>query len=590
MKHSLILTLVLSLVFQGSVFAQSANSCGMTTEEIDAINLSSGLTRLGLLSTAVPVLDNPNLAKPVGDPASSDSVAMNNLSEMYGASELTANEQTLNDQNNQMGARCNDEKSLEEAKVNGTLQLYAQACIIYQLVNRLTSMMAEIDTLEKQLVEDKATQNKAAAENAKRESDIKDKKEKMQKVNKEITKSIKEIEKAKEELEKAKEEQAAAQKALDAANAITCGEDDDGSCASAKAEAVAAAQKALEEAKKKVEKAEKKLNKAVAKLVDYLVDKMGIETLAVFSLLTGTVTGETDGGDVHFKVNSADFTLADLGSVISGFTGTTDEKAKQFTGGEEVSRGTDTFFYNLVRGYENSEERGHSENSYKGNIDSNYVNFYNTTGLVGDEAKTMVKETLGILADLDNGLDYIQTIALAALDFNEDASTKQIAALEAMKTPQSRMDEMARKMEEKNSQKEKLNTMITKTLCYLDSSLGIFKGLYKETSLTKTITDPFYVYLNTFTTDKLKQKAKEGYFSKVNYQGIQKAIECYAKGGDTNSCAALDKDSTQESAKSCHWSGAVIGPAKPIELVCDASKVGQVATNDSGNQQTCVCQ
>ncbi len=589
MKHSLILSLVFSLFLQGNAFAQSAaNSCGLTTEEIDAINLSTGIARLGLLSTAVPIIDDPNLARPVGDPASSDSVAMNNISEMYGASELTANEQTLQDQNAQMGNRCNDPKALEEAKVNGTLQLYSQACIVYELVNRVTNMMAEIDALEKQLVEDKATQNKAAAENAKRENDIKAKKEKMEKVNKDITKAIKEIEKAKEELEKAKEEKEAAQKALDAANAQTCPEDDDGSCASAKAEAVAAAQKALDEANKKVEKAEKKLNKAVSKLVDYLADKMGIETLAVFALLTGTITGETDGGDVHFKVNSEDFTLADLGSVIGGFTGTTEERAKQFTDGEEVSRGTDTFFYNLVRGVEASEDRGHTENPYQGGVDNTFATFYNTTGSISDEAKDTVKESLSILANLDNGMDYIQTIALAALDFNEDASTKQIAALEAMKTPSSRMDEMARKMEEKNTQKEKLQKMITKTLCYLDSSLAVFKGLFKAT--TTTVTDKFYVYLNNFTTDKLSQKAKEGYFSKVNYLGIQKAMECYAKGGDTNSCSALESSAKDESVKSCHWSGAVIGPSKPIELVCDASKVGQVAKNDSGNEQTCVCQ
>lgn len=589
MKHSLILSLILSLFLHGNAYAESAaNSCGLTTEEIDAINLSTGIARLGLLSTAVPIIDNPNLAKPVGDPASSDSVAMNNLSEMYGASELAANEQTLQEQNTQMGNRCNNPQALEEAKVNGTLQLYSQACIVYELVNRVTNMMAEVDALEKQLVEDKATQNKAAAENAKREADIKAKKDKMEKVNKDITKSIKEIEKAKEELEKAKEEKEAAQKALDAANAQTCPEDDDGSCASAKAAAVAAAQKALDEATKKVEKAEKKLNKAVAKLVDYLADKMGIETLAVFSLLTGTITGETDGGDVHFKVNSNDFTLADLGTVIGGFTGTTEEKARQFTDGEEVNRGTDTFFYNLVRGVEASEDRGHTENPYQGGIDSNYVGFYNTTGSVNDDAKATVKESLDILANLDNGIDYIQTIALAALDFNEDASTKQIAALEAMKTPSARMDEMARKMEEKNTQKEKLQKMITKTLCYLDSSLALFKGFFKAT--TTNVTDQFYIYINKFTTDKLNQKAKEGFFSKVNYLGIQKAFECYAKGGNTNSCSAQETTANDDSVKSCHWSGAVIGPSKPIELVCDASKIGQVATNDSGNEQTCVCQ
>lgn len=593
MKKILIGILAISLNLQSLAYAQ-ADVCGMTTQEIEELNLSAGIVRLGLLEKPVTILNSPNLVKPVGDPSNSDSVVMNNQSEMYSAAEFATNEQNTAEKNSQMSSRCNNEKAIAEAKANGEFQLYAQACIVYQLVNRITSMMDEIDSLEKQMVLDKAGQNKAAAENAKREAEIKEKKEKMEKVNKEIKKGLADIKKAKEDLEKAKEEQAKAQSALDAANAITCPEDDDGSCAESKASAVAAAQKALEAAKKKVADATKKLNKAVAKMVDFLVNKMGIEVLAVMSLLSGTVKGETEGGDVHFKVGSSDYTLVNLGQVISEFTGTTAEKAKNFTDGDEVSRGTDTFFYNLVRGHEASTARDHEGWGHKGEIGNDYVNFYSTTGLVGEEAKTTVKETLDIFANMEDGADYIQTIAMAALDFNEEVTPKQIAVLEAMKTPQSRMDEMAKKGEEKNELKTKLVKMLEKSICYLDSSLTLYKGFYKDTKSEEVIKDPFYIYLNTFKTDKLKQKAKEGYHSKVDHKAIQKVLECYAKGvektADQNSCSALEKLPTEAAPKSCHWSGAVIGPSRPITEVCSVSNIGQVLFNESGNAQTCICQ
>ena len=593
MKYLLILAISFNLTFQSVAMAQ-ADSCGLTTEEVDAINLSAGLTRMGLLSAPVTILQSPGLIKPVGDPASSDSVAMNNQVELYSAAEHVANEVANNDQSTVMATRCNDDASLEAAKEKGEFQLYGQACIIYQLVNRLTNMMTELDTIEKQLIEDKGVQNKAAAENAKREAEIQDKKTKMAQVNRDIKKAVDDIQKAKDELTKAKEEMAAAQKALDAANATTCPEDDDGSCASAKAAAIEAAQKALEAAKKKVDAAKEKLNKAVAKLVDYLVNKMGIEVLAVMSLLTGTITGETGGGDVSFKVGSSDYTLVDLGKVIGETTGTTHERARSFTDGE-VNRGTDTFWYNLVRGADASEERGHTP-SRGGNIGNDYVGFYSTTGKLGEEATETVTQTLNIFANMENGADYITTIALAALDFNEQVTPKQIAVLESQKTPQARMDEQGRKMEEKNELKSKLTTMITKTLCYLDKTLTAYKGFYKTAKEANPNLSPFYDFLNTFSTEELAKKAKEGYFSKVDHKAIQKKVECYAKGGNGTSCAATGSGSDSEGQVStvyprgCHWSGAVFGPSKPITAVCDSSNIGQVMQNDSGNSQTCVCQ
>ena len=149
-------------------------------------------------------------------------------------------------------------------------------------------------------------------------------------------------------------------------------------------------------------------------------------------------------------------------------------------------------------------------------------------------------------------------------------------------------------MEEKNELKAKLKTMITKTLCYLDKTLAAYKGFYKTAKEANPNLSPFYDFLNTFSTVELAKKAQEGYFSKVDHKVIQKKVECYAKGGNGTSCAAAGSGSEGQVSevypKGCHWSGAVIGPSRPIEQVCDASKIGQVAQNDSGNSQTCVCQ
>lgn len=604
MKHSFILSLVLSLMLQSNAFAQ-ANSCGLTTEEADALNLATGMIRLKILSNATTYLENPTLFKPVGDPANSDSVAMYSLTEMYGASEAAANEseQVANEQ--EMSDRCNDQKAMDEAKINGTLQLYAQACIVYSLINRVVDLISEKDLLEKQLIEDKATMNKSSAENAKREAEVAKKKAEMQEVNKKIKAAITKIEKAKEALEKAKEALESAKKSLEAANAITCPEDDDGSCASSKAEAVAAAQKAVDDAQKKVDDAKKKLDAAVKELIDYMVDKLGVETGAILALLSGTTRGETDGGSVSFKVSSSEYTLADVGDIIKNATGTDEERANAFINDDDVSQGTMRFFQNLIGSYDLSEERDHADIH---NVDAtgSSAMYYGVLGLNNSEAN---REILEILSSTENGIDNLLTLAAATQDYKEQYTGKQIAALEAQKTPQSRMDEMGRKMDEKNEQVEKLKTMITKNICYLDSNLNVFKTMFKETSQqgnnlsstqSQTSTtfpvpqDPFYVYLNGFKTDKLTKKANEGYFSKINYKGIQNVVQCYAKGGNATSCSAAEKEAEQEPkdvANSCHWSGPVFGPSAPVTSpVCDQSKVGQTTENDSGNILTCKCQ
>lgn len=588
-------------MLQSNAFAQ-ANSCGLTTEEADALNLATGMIRLKILSNSATYLENPTLFKPVGDPANSDSVAMYSMTEMYGASEAAANEseQVTNEQ--EMADRCNDQKAMDEAKVNGTLQLYAQACIVYNLINRVVDLISEKDMLEKQLIEDKATMNKASAENAKREAEVAKKKAEMQEVNKKIKAAITKIEKAKEALEKAKEALESAKKALEAANAITCPEDDDGSCASSKAEAVASAQKAVDDAQKKVDDAKKKLDAAVKELIDYMVDKLGVETGAILALLSGTTRGETDGGNVSFKVSSSEYTLADVGDIIKNATGTKEERANAFINDDDVSQGTKTFFQNLVGSYDLSEERDHAD-IHNFDATGSSAMYYGVLGFNNKEAN---REILDILSSTENGVDNLLTLAAATQDYKEQYTGKQIAALEAQKTPQSRMDEMGRKMEEKNEQVQKLKTMITKNICYLDSNLNVFKTMFKETNVaTNSGTaqsqtsmpvpqDPFYVYLNGFKTDKLTQKANEGYFSKINYKGIQKVTECYAKGGNATSCSAAEKEAEQEpkdAPSSCHWSGFVFGPSAPVtNPVCDQSKVGQTTENDSGNILTCKCQ
>ena len=261
MKYLLTFLLVLSLNTQNIVWAKEQNKTYY--DQNDRMNMITGVQRFELLTDSAVMLENPGLIKPVGDMADSQSAGMYMLTEMLAATELTANEVVIKTQSGNLVLKCNDAASDTEAKLNDTFQLYAQGCIIYEFVNSITSLMKEADALEKQNIEAKAALNQASAETAKRENDVAKSKKKLEDTNKLIKAATAAMKKAKDEVKKATEAVEKASKALEAANAIECGEDEDGSCASAKAAQVAAASKALEDSKKQLEKANKNLEKAV---------------------------------------------------------------------------------------------------------------------------------------------------------------------------------------------------------------------------------------------------------------------------------------------------------------------------------------
>ena len=591
MKYLLTFLLVLSLNTQNIVWAKEQNKTYY--DQNDRMNMITGVQRFELLTDSAVMLENPGLIKPVGDMADSQSAGMYMLTEMLAATELTANEVVIKTQSGNLVLKCNDAASDTEAKLNDTFQLYAQGCIIYEFVNSITSLMKEADALEKQNIEAKAALNQASAETAKRENDVAKSKKKLEDTNKLIKAATAAMKKAKDEVKKATEAVEKASKALEAANAIECGEDEDGSCASAKAAQVAAASKALEDSKKQLEKANKNLEKAVAKMVNLLVDKLGVETGAVLALLAGTVRAETAAGDVSFQVSEADYSLANLGKVISELTGTRAEKVENFIGSDLSEPGTGSYFNRLINNYE-EDEKGNNKYSNADIIESSDSYMW----MMAPKGESL-REILDVFSSFDDGVDYIQTIAMAVGEYSEAKGEKEVKQAEAMKTPQSRTDEMARKIEDRNELRANLKKMINQNLDFLDKSLTVFKSLYNinnpisaPTSTVPKTSSPkvaFYEYINTFATDKLKRKAQEGYFSTVNFLGIQKAMECYAKGGDGTSCKDLDTESDNSINASCHWSGFVVGPSKPITEICNLSKVGQTATNESGNTLTCVC-
>lgn len=595
MKKFLLFAIAFNLSFADYVHAQAqVAACSINQTEIDALNLLTGAKRLEILSNATTILENPDLAKPIGDVADSQSAGMYMSAEVMGAASLAANEAQNNHSNAVVSARCTSVETIEDEKIEGTFQLFSSACTISELVNRITNQMTEADLLEQQAIEAKTGANQANAENMKRDAEIKKQKDKLEKLNKDITAAIKALDTAKKAHEKAKEAVEKAKEGLAKAQAIPCAQvcSAEGDCSedcSARDAAVAEATKALDAANKALEKAAKALEKAVKKLVDLLTEKFGSETLAVFALLAGTMRGETDGDDVHFKIGSSDFTLINVGKAIvdaggDGRVGV--DKVNNFMGTDdidEVEKNTSSYINYLMTRFDTSAEAGHVDRS-TGTINGSEIYFMGT-GVNGPDSQ---KEVLEIFAE--KSLDNLETLALAVQDYGNQTISKQISTLEAMKTPQSRVDELNKQVETKQKLVDDIKIMIQKNLCYLDKILTMFKEMYKNSSESVQKKDAFFAFVNSFTTDKLKLKVKEGYFSKVNHKGIQKEFECYTKGGDANSCKNLSDDlAATQGAGSCHWSGAVIGPATPVKDICDASKVGQLTSNDSGNELVCKC-
>jgi hypothetical protein len=131
--------------------------------------------------------------------------------------------------------------------------------------------------------------------------------------------------------------------------------------------------------------------------------------------------------------------------------------------------------------------------------------------------------------------------------YTNDKSSKLIEQYEAMKTPESRMGAMQQKNEDLTKQLDDMKKMIKLAIEQLDKTLEVFKGSYKLTrpaavSESAKRDEIFYKYVNEFKTDKIKQKAEEGYFSKVDYKAIQVEFACYVNGGDGTSCKVAEKE------------------------------------------------
>ncbi len=588
MKSVLMIAMIYEMIFPSFVFADADSSCKLSDAEVSALNLTSGTTRLELLSKAATVMENPNASKVLGDPANAQSVGMSGLTRLYGAALLTANEEKSHSQAAALLGRCNENTSLNDSTVASNLQRYAQACSVYSLVNKVVALIADMDTLTKNNILAKATANAATAEKIKRDGEIKKEKEKVTTMNKEIKLAIAEIDKAKKEQKKAAEDLAKANQALAAANATDCTKDESGDCEKSKGAAVAAASKAVAEATKKNDEAVKKLKKIVAKMIDLLTTKYGVEARAVLAILSGTAVGDADGKTVNFRVAGNDFQLVDLNKTISGLTGDSKEKAGQFLDSPMAGDNTINFFGKFMDDIASSANKDSplgADLSKARSTESLLLTSEDTSSFLSvrmpDVATT--REILAGFGNAENGADYIATLGLALVDYSESKATRKLDILEENKTPESRIAASQGEMDKNNALINDLKKMIDQGMCYLDKSLMLYKEFYKATKVNET-EDPFYLFVYNFTTDALKKKIKEGLSSTVNYKGIQAAFECYAKGGNSGSCT-ITPDATP--GGQCHWNGAVIGPTEPPTEVCDMAHLGQII--EHGGTLQCVC-
>ena len=579
---------ILSLAINTLPIGLYANS------EVDSLNLATGAQRYDMISNAAISLENPTGVKGVGAQPTFLSLGLSGINDIHLAAALTTNEVAAASRSSVLNERCS-EKGLKEISNNSNLQLYALSCKIYEYVNSITGFFTEADQMQKQMIENKATLNQATAENAKRNADIAKEKEKMKVTNKDITNTIKEMDTNKKAVEAATKDVATAEQALQAANAQDCGEDPDGTCSAAKAKAVAEAEKAVSEAKAKLDKAKVKLEKSVAKMINLLIDKLGIETSAVLALMSGTAIGDADGSNVNFKVAGNDFTLVNLNEVFSGLTGNPAEKADQFVD-KYSSEKTKDYFTNLITNVETDRNANATMGNKPTNDSSGLFEFFQGQYIQHkspDQATT--KEVLTTFAKASNGTDFIETLSLAVSDYTNDKSSHLIEKYEGLKTPESRINSMQQKNEEFAKQLEDVKKMITLNLTQLDKTLELYKSSYKSTVVESTNANMkdsiFYKYVNNFVTTKLKQKLNEGYFSKVNYKGIQVEFTCFVKGGTEASCKKqVEEDQAKNSGEKCNWMGAVFGPSQPPKDVCDKTKIGQVLSGpEIGGTLTCQC-
>lgn len=534
-------------------------SCSYDKNVLDTLNLQAGVNRLEMLEDTVPSLDNPNLATAVVAPDLSESVNMYVAVEALYASNATANEADNNARNARYKQVCNAEEIAKMAK--GELQLVSQVCIIHQLVTHITNLYSDSDMLFQRSVELSAVLNRAMVENVAREKDIEKQSQKNIEVAKELKKVLDTLKQDREAQKKAEEDLKNAEKQLAAAQAIPCvqicsegegeGEESCTEDCSARDAAVKAATAVLDAAKKAKEKADAKVKATITKLVEYLKEKMGVETKAILSMLSGTIKGDADGKSVHFKADGKEFTLVDADKAIQEMAGGKtyhghwgrfldekygDNKPAEYTSGQirisnpddpktadqqefldKIAEGETNNYFNILSSHLEDDKEGKER---KPNVMGIPMDV-SSPALTGTSSNNFSPDQVLLkFAEMgESGVDNLATIAMAIGEYSATAGERKIKQLESMKTPASRMAKISEKIDEAKRLNAKVREMAMKNLCYLDQILGQYRKTYeiamaeqKAKSAGKEI-DAFLKYIYEFKTEPYHKKLAHGYES-----------------------------------------------------------------------------
>ncbi len=576
--------------------SENVAQCNVNSQSMDIMGLDAGSTRLELMNDVVPVLKNPTLIKPVGNTDQSMSVPMFIASETLGASQLIHNELSSERRIASFLKRC--ESLTKDPNKKGDLQLYSYACLTYQVLNNIQSLFKDSDTVYQKTTELDTVLNQAMAENVNREAQIQKAKKEIKEVNQDLKKATDKLKKAKDKLKKAQESLKSAQKELEAANAIQCEEDCTGKDA-----AVAAANESVKKAQADVDAATKEVETAVKELITFLKTKMGMETGAVLALLSGTIQGKSgSSNDVNFKINDKEFTLIDTSNAIEQMKGKQDYHGHWGKYQEENPNGSQEDFLNKVNAgkvdlyfsymathLENTKTPDKEYYDLLGGKQDVTAHNSSVTIIHGGENEAVLGGALDKFLNMgSNGVDNIETIALAVQDYQKYSSEKEIKMLQSMKTPQARITEMTRKLEQLKNLNRKLRVMLRSSICYLDSILSLYRTTYRAMSYNKSDKKPdiFLEYIYNFKTKPIKQKLTDGYNSEVNIEKIIKEFECMLTGGTEQFCKVANSD------LDCEWKNIKFEFAPALMKKCSMENIGKDENDKEINQNSeysCQC-
>lgn len=527
-------------------------SCQYKPDQIKAAGMATSIERLAMMSYSVSYLDDPTRAKPAFSSVGVESVDMFTATEALSAAQLSANEVEMNDNVRSFIERCQKYNKNESA--TSQLQLFTQACMIYQTVKLLTELNADSDTIYQKTVELNTVMNQAITENSARDEKIATEKKKVAEVNKELKTAIDKLKKAKDALKKAKDDLQKANDSLKEAQATPCtkNEDETEDC-SARDAAVSAATAAQAKAQEAVDTAEKDVTKAAEALLELLKTKFNYEATTILALLSGTIKGSADGQEVFFKVNDKDFTLVNPNAAVDDLlkgknyhehwgrfkeenpNGTQEDFQKLVTDGH-----IGNYFGQVIDHYEKSKDDGKKYyDLWGGEISRQNANMMNTGILHSPNQQDVTSGILDKFSTMSKEGDNILSIASALAEYQEFSGGKQMAQMQAMKTPQSRLNEAAKKIEQLNQTNKGLREMVAQNICILDMLLVQFKQTYNLMLEKKKdgVPDPFHLYIIKFSSAPYSQKLKEGYDSKVDLRKILRDYGCLASGKG-NKCFA----------------------------------------------------